>query len=167
MKKKIKIVLAVLFFTIGISIFIFPYITDKKYKEEIKTKEQEYIEKINNITNTNTEQENINIKSNLEDLFELLKIQNQDIYNSKQEEFLYHTNYERNSINLTNYGLNDNIFGFLELPTIGITLPIYLGSSNYNMKLGATHLTGTSYPIGGINTNSVIAAHRGYYRTTR
>lgn len=33
------------------------------------------------------------------------------------------------------------------------------------MRLGATHLTGTSYPIGGVNTNSVIAAHRGFYKT--
>ena len=33
------------------------------------------------------------------------------------------------------------------------------------MSLGAVHLTGTSYPIGGINTNSVIAAHRGFRRT--
>ena len=30
------------------------------------------------------------------------------------------------------------------------------------MKKGAVHLTETSYPIGGENTNSVIAAHRGY-----
>ena len=34
------------------------------------------------------------------------------------------------------------------------------------MRLGAVHLTGSSYPIGGNNTNSVIAAHRGYYKTS-
>ena len=33
------------------------------------------------------------------------------------------------------------------------------------MSLGAVHLTGTSYPIGGVNTNSVIAAHRGFRKT--
>ena len=32
------------------------------------------------------------------------------------------------------------------------------------MKKGAVHLTETSYPIGGNNTNTVIAAHRGYAR---
>ena len=34
------------------------------------------------------------------------------------------------------------------------------------MKKGAVHLTETSYPIGGVNTNSVIAAHRGYGKAT-
>ena len=33
------------------------------------------------------------------------------------------------------------------------------------MKKGAVHLTETSYPIGGENTNCVIAAHRGYSKT--
>ena len=53
----------------------------------------------------------------------------------------------------------------MNIPSIRITLPIYLGANNSNMKLGAAHLTGTSYPIGGNNTNSVIAAHRGFYKT--
>ena len=33
------------------------------------------------------------------------------------------------------------------------------------MKQGAAHLTNTSYPVGGWNTNCVLAAHRGYSRT--
>jgi sortase A len=40
-------------------------------------------------------------------------------------------------------------------------LPVYLGANDANMSKGAVHLTQTSYPIGGENTNSVIAAHRG------
>jgi sortase A len=43
-----------------------------------------------------------------------------------------------------------------------IKLPIYLGASEENMKKGAVHLTETSLPIGGKNTNCVIAAHRGF-----
>ena len=42
-----------------------------------------------------------------------------------------------------------------------IEVPIYLGATQENMKKGATHLSETSIPIGGINTNSVISAHRG------
>lgn len=33
------------------------------------------------------------------------------------------------------------------------------------MALGAAQLTETSYPVGGVNTNSVLAAHRGYSKT--
>lgn len=45
---------------------------------------------------------------------------------------------------------------------MNIKLPIYLGASEENMAKGAVHLTETSYPVEGINTNCVIAAHRGY-----
>lgn len=45
-------------------------------------------------------------------------------------------------------------------------LPILLGANTVNMKKGAVHLTETSYPIGGENANSVIAAHRGYGKAT-
>ena len=45
-----------------------------------------------------------------------------------------------------------------------IELPILLGANTENMKQGAVHLIETSYPIGGENTNCVLAAHRGYSR---
>ena len=43
-----------------------------------------------------------------------------------------------------------------------IELPILLGANKLNMREGAAHLTGTSYPIGGRDTNCVLAAHRAY-----
>lgn len=171
MKIKIKIFLAILFFVLGIIFFIYPQITDRVYKSNVKKEEERYIKIIHDI-HSSVEQDIVgsNMSTSftdyhLDELYELLDNRNKSIYSNKQKEFLYHTNYEVSDIDLRNYGLENQIFGFLELPSIGITLPIYFGASNYNMKLGAVHLTGTSYPIGGVNTNSVIAAHRGYYRT--
>ena len=54
------------------------------------------------------------------------------------------------------------MIGFLSIPKMGVELPILLGANADNMRKGAVHLTETSYPIGGENTNCVIAAHRGY-----
>lgn len=45
-----------------------------------------------------------------------------------------------------------------------VELPILLGANDENLEKGAAHLTETSYPIGGQNTNCVLAAHRGYNR---
>ena len=45
-----------------------------------------------------------------------------------------------------------------------VELPILLGANTENMKEGAVHLTETSYPVGGENTNCVLAAHRGSSR---
>jgi sortase A len=45
-------------------------------------------------------------------------------------------------------------------------MPIYLGASYQHMADGAAHLSQTSLPIGGENTNCVIAGHRGWRGAT-
>ena len=46
--------------------------------------------------------------------------------------------------------------------TINMRLPIYLGANSSNMSYGAAHMSATSLPIGGKNTNAVLAGHTGY-----
>nr|WP_277985532.1 sortase [Miniphocaeibacter massiliensis] len=48
------------------------------------------------------------------------------------------------------------------MPKIKITLPLYFRHSKSVLMKGARIMSRTSVPIGGENTNSVIAAHRGY-----
>lgn len=50
--------------------------------------------------------------------------------------------------------------GHVEIPKIGEDLPIYAGTSDSVLQKGAGHLEGTSLPIGGENTHTVITAHR-------
>ena len=70
--------------------------------------------------------------------------------------------YQKASFRLADYGLPDEIFGVLSIPTIDLEMPIYLGATEQHMADGAAHLSQTSLPIGGMDTNSVIAGHRGY-----
>lgn len=51
--------------------------------------------------------------------------------------------------------------GVVECPKIGISLPIYHTSSKEVLEKAAGHLEGSSLPIGGESTHSVITAHRG------
>ena len=44
-----------------------------------------------------------------------------------------------------------------------LTMPVYLGASDGHLAAGATVLGNTSAPIGGVNTNCVIAGHRGWH----
>lgn len=60
-------------------------------------------------------------------------------------------------------GLPDGIVGSIDIPAMGVTLPIYLGATEANMELGAAVVAGTSMPIGGESSNCVIAAHRGVW----
>ena len=70
--------------------------------------------------------------------------------------------YQQVSLNLYDYGVPDNIYGYISAPSIDMELPIYLGGTVDNMSFGAAHLTYTSLPIGGESTNCVLAAHTGY-----
>lgn len=60
-------------------------------------------------------------------------------------------------LNLT----NDGVMGTVEIPSINISLPIYHGTSDAILKKGAGHLQGTSLPVGGASTHTVITGHTG------
>lgn len=60
-------------------------------------------------------------------------------------------------------GLDDGLLGYIEIPDMGVSLPLYVGASYDHLSKGAAIQWGTSMPIGGENTNSVIVAHRGWY----
>lgn len=53
------------------------------------------------------------------------------------------------------------VMGFIKIPCIDVSLPIYHGTSADILELGAGHLQGTSLPIGGESTHSVITGHTG------
>ena len=71
-------------------------------------------------------------------------------------------NYVYAALDLTKYGIYDNIYGYVFAPTIGMELPIYLGANDDTMSYGAGHLCYTSLPTGGADTNVVLAGHTGY-----
>lgn len=55
----------------------------------------------------------------------------------------------------------DGVMGFIRIPSIEVSLPIYHGTSEQTLEVGAGHLQGTSLPIGGPSTHSVITGHTG------
>lgn len=55
----------------------------------------------------------------------------------------------------------DGVMGYIEIPEIGVYLPIYHGTSEATLQKGAGHLEATALPVGGLNRHPVISAHRG------
>ena len=53
------------------------------------------------------------------------------------------------------------IMGYLKIDKIGVELPIYHGTSAEVLNRGVGHLEGSSLPVGGTSTHSVMSAHRG------
>lgn len=155
-KRKILIIVAILFILIGIILFCFPSASNYIYEKNVETEKEKFVVKI-------TDEQNENI---LDKLYKKLQEENQKIYEEKQSKLVDPFSYEQSAIDLSEYGIENNVIGYISIPKINIEVPILLGANTANMRKGAVHLTETSYPIGGVNTNSVIAAHRGYGKAT-
>lgn len=53
------------------------------------------------------------------------------------------------------------IMGYIEIPLIGVTLPIYHGTDESILQVAVGHLEWTSLPVGGIGSHCVVSGHRG------
>ena len=85
------------------------------------------------------------------------------------------TCYEANSLSLSDpFSYNQSslsclemedteVFGILEVPILSLKVPIYLNSSNDALNLGVGLVSGSSLPIGGKETHTVLAGHRGLW----
>jgi len=71
---------------------------------------------------------------------------------SKEEK----ANYEK-QLNIAGNG----IMGYIEVPDIKCSLPIYHGTNEDELQIAIGHLEGTSLPVGGKSTHCVVSGHRG------
>lgn len=56
---------------------------------------------------------------------------------------------------------DDGMMGIVEIPKINIELPLYHTTDDKVLQKAVGHLEGSSLPVGGESTHSVISAHRG------
>ncbi len=56
---------------------------------------------------------------------------------------------------------NNGILGYIEIPGIEVSLPIYHGTSDGVLQVAVGHLQGSSLPVGGPSTHCVLSGHRG------
>ena len=55
----------------------------------------------------------------------------------------------------------NGIIGYIEIPSINCSLPIYHGTDEAILQIAVGHIEGTSLPVGGSGTHCVISGHRG------
>lgn len=91
-----------------------------------------------------------------------MKAYNEAIFQEGQENLFNQSAYEAPSFLMTDYGLESETFGVISIPKLELEMPLFLGASKPNMAKGAAIMGETSLPIGGSNTNCVIAGHRGW-----
>lgn len=169
---KLALCLSVFLFIAGLSILSYPYITGFLTDSSMTQDARDFLSQLHptepfqNTTETQEIGEDPFIETTpareYAELWDAMQQYNQDIYEQGQSGLNSSLAYEVPSFCLTEYGLDSEVFGVISIPAIDVELPLYLGATEPHLADGAAHLSQTSLPIGGSNTNSVIAGHRGY-----
>ena len=147
--RKTPFVLAALLAVAGICVMLWPVFTGHRLQANTDEAVQSFLEE------RKPEQQ-------YPELLAALREYNQRIHAEKQSGLVDLEACETPAADLTAYGIDDEIIGVLEIPAMELTMPVYLGASDDHLAAGAAVLGNTSAPIGGANTNCVIAGHRGW-----
>ena len=148
--RKTSLVLAALLAVVGFCVMLWPVFTGYRLQSNAATAVQEFLA------------EHDEPEQQYPKLLAALQEYNRQIYTEKQCNLVDLEACETPAADLTAYGIDDEIIGVLEIPTMELTMPVYLGASDDHLAAGAAVLGNTSAPIGGNNTNCVIAGHRGW-----
>ena len=147
--RKTSLVLAALLAVAGICVMLWPVVTGYRLQANTDEAVQNFLEE------RKPEQQ-------YPELLAALREYNQRIYAEKQCNLVDLEACEEPAADLVTYGIEGEIIGVLEIPAMELTMPVYLGASDAHLAAGAAVLGNTSAPIGGDNTNCVIAGHRGW-----
>ncbi len=171
--RKVLILLMLIVFIAGLGLILYPHLQGAAADHQITQEAHEFLEMVGTIPTHRKE----NIPAITEpvptepeetepvlypELLAAMESYNKLIWEEKQSGLCDPWAYEQPSFKLCDYGLENEVFGVISIPRLGLELPLYLGATNAHMADGAAHLSQTSLPIGGINTNCVIAGHRGW-----
>lgn len=148
--RKTPFVLAALLAVAGVCVMLWPVFTGHRLQANTDAAVQEFLA-------DREEPEQL-----YPELLADLQAYNRRIYAEKQSGLVDLEACEAPAADLTAYGVDDEIIGVLEIPAMELTMPVYLGASDDHLAAGAAVLGNTSAPIGGDNTNCVIAGHRGW-----
>lgn len=80
---------------------------------------------------------------------------------SKRPNHLFLTDDEREEYNKILDISGTGIMGYIEIPSIKVSLPIYHGVDEGILQIAIGHIEGTSFPVGGKGTHCVVSGHRG------
>ncbi len=147
MKKHLSTILLVLVFLVGLSVMLYPTISE--YWNE-KRQSKAIVDYQSMIESMRPEDYTAEFKKAKE-------------YNKKLNSLDYpFTEAERIKDYNSIFNINRNgMMGYVTIPSIKVELPIYHGISDQVLNVAAGHLEGTNLPTGGKGNHVVLSAHRG------
>lgn len=159
----LPLVLGLALILLGAAVYLLPKATNALYEHKVQNQKEAFLAEtpVVNPDGEAGEETEPALSPVLQELYDCLQKENERLFENHQDHLTDPFAYEQVAVDLSRYGLRDNIIGYITIEKMNVVLPILLGATVDNMRVGAVHLTETSYPIGGENTNCVLAAHRG------
>lgn len=156
MKKYITTILVCMMFTAGLSLLLYPFVSNQwnNYRQsQLITTYEETVNQLEEIGRVDYETEWVKARNYNNELIPYIlpdSFSTAEFPEEGDEDYL-------SCLNLT----DDGMMGYVQIPKIGVRLPVYHTTSEDVLQKAAGHLPGSSLPVGGEGTHAVISAHRG------
>ena len=147
-KSAFSTIILILVFLAGLSLLLYPTVSDYWNSLHQSRAITEYAEQVANLDNDAYEQLWADARSYNRTLLD--KADRYEMSDEEREEY-------ESLLNVSGNG----IIGYIEISKIGCSLPIYHGTDEAVLQIAVGHIEGTSLPTGGETTHCVLSGHRG------
>lgn len=147
-KGKIITIILILILLAGMSLLLYPTISNYWNSLHASRVVARYNEKVAQLTEVD-----------YTEALQAAKDYNTDLAKGLQSRTL--TDNQRKKYNSILDICDNGVMGYIEIPCIDVSIPIYHGTEEKVLQIAAGHLEWTSLPVGGESTHCVISGHRG------
>ena len=147
MKKNRSSIILILIFLVGLSVMLYPTVSDYVNQKNQSRAVASYSEEVENLSDVDYQ-----AYFDAADDYNRRLAETPDAFYRPEEVSGY-----TDTLDVSGTG----IMGYITIPKIGVELPVYHGTSDGVLQVAAGHLEGSSLPVGGAGTHAVISAHRG------
>lgn len=147
MKKNRSNIILILIFLVGLSVMLYPTVSDYINQKNQSRAVASYSEEVENLSDVDYQ-----AYFDAADDYNRRLTETPDAFYRPEEVSGY-----TDTLDVSGTG----IMGYITISKIGVELPVYHGTSDGVLQVAAGHLEGSSLPVGGAGTHAVISAHRG------
>lgn len=148
MKNKLTTILLILALFAGLSLLLYPTVSDYWNSLHASQAVADYAENVRNLEAEKYEQ----VLQDAKSYNQMLPYKQTTFALSEEEKEAYDA-----LLDISGTG----VMGYIEIPTINISLPVYHGTEDAVLQIAVGHLEWSSLPVGGEDTHCVLSGHRG------
>ena len=148
MKKKLTTILLILALFAGLSLLLYPTVSDYWNSLHASQAVADYAENVRNLEAEKYQQ----VLQDARNYNQRLPYKHTTFALSEEEKGAYDA-----LLDISGTG----VMGYIEIPSIDISLPVYHGTEEGVLQIAVGHLEWSSLPVGGADTHCVLSGHRG------